>query len=118
MELCQKVIATAPPLLAPLLPPLLPPPPQAVSPAALITKAADTARVFLSFMRSVLFVEQQKMWSLPQVERNRRSLLTPARRPCVGCRDSPSPSPVRGVRAEAASVRPRRASAESHIGEW
>src|SRR5674476_1637194 len=65
VELCQKVIATAPPLLLLPLPAPPVPPPQAVSPAAPITRAADTARVFLSFMRSVLFVEQQKMWRLP-----------------------------------------------------
>jgi hypothetical protein len=39
--------------------------PQDVSPAAPITRAADTARDFLSFMSSFLFVEQQKMRKLP-----------------------------------------------------
>src|SRR5664279_4082983 len=60
VALCQNVIVVAPPLLAPVLPL-----PQAVSPAALITRAADTARDFLSFMSSFLLVEQQKMRRLP-----------------------------------------------------
>jgi len=74
VALCQNVMVVAPPLL-----PLLAPPPlllQAVSPAAPITRAADTAKDFLSFMSSSSSVEQQKMRRLPPAERNWRRLLT------------------------------------------
>ena len=64
VALRQNVMVVAPPPLLTLLAPLLPLP-QAVSPAAPITRAADTARDFLSFMSSFLFVESRECGGCP-----------------------------------------------------
>src|SRR5450830_231276 len=65
VELCQKVIDTLPPAAAELLPLLLLPPLQAVSARAPIVRAAVATRIFLPFMRSVLFVELHRVESWP-----------------------------------------------------
>src|SRR5450830_767446 len=64
VELPQNVMFTVPPL-APVLPPPLLLPLQAVSPRATIVRAAVAARIFLPFMRSVLFVELHRVERWP-----------------------------------------------------
>src|SRR5450830_1824320 len=81
VELCQKVIDTLPPAAAELLPPLLLPPLQAVSAMAPTDRAAVATRIFLRFMRSVLFVELHRVESWPVAGRteDRRCYHTSAR---------------------------------------